>query len=176
MTRAKGMGTSLPAGDAISRYQRTRVATSTLHETWTPRALAALRIVTGYLFVAHGTAKLFGAPHVAMFDGLQLFSLMGLAGVLELVGGVLLILGAFTRPTAFVLSGFMAVAYFMAHASKGSPLLPILNGGELAVVYSFLFLFISAAGGGAWSLDNRRRRESVVVADALTVRGVVTAH
>jgi putative oxidoreductase len=150
------MGTSVPAGDATSHYQRAHVTTATLHETWTPRALAALRIVTGYLFVAHGTAKLFGAPHVAMFDGLQLFSLMGVAGVLELVGGVLLMLGAFTRPTAFVLSGFMAVAYFMAHASKGSALLPILNGGELAVVYSFLFLFISAAGGGAWALDDRR--------------------
>ena len=75
-----------------------------------------LRIVLGYTFMLHGMAKLFGVPHVAMFDGLQLFSLMGLAGVLELVGGVLLILGWFTRPVAFILSGQMAVAYFMMHA------------------------------------------------------------
>lgn len=122
--------------------------------TWAPRALGALRIVAGYLFIAHGTAKLLGAPHVAMFDGLRLFSLMGLAGVLEVTGGALLILGLFTRPAAFVLSGFMAVAYFMVHAPQGNALLPILNGGELAVLYSFLFLFIAAAGGGAFALDN----------------------
>ncbi|HET9764250.1 MAG TPA: DoxX family protein [Casimicrobiaceae bacterium] len=125
-----------------------------LQAPWASRALAALRIVAGYLFIAHGTAKLFGAPHVAMFDGLQLFSLMGLAGVLEVVGGALLIVGLLTRPVAFVLSGFMAVAYFMAHASQGNALLPIGNGGELAVLYSFLFLFLSAAGGGAYALDN----------------------
>ena len=80
-------------------------------ETWAPRALAALRIVTGYLFVQHGTAKLLGVPHVAMFDQLTLFSLIGLAGVLELVGGALIVLGLFTRPAAFILSGEMAVAY-----------------------------------------------------------------
>ena len=79
-------------------------------EIWAPRALAALRVVTGYLFVQHGTAKLFGVPHVAMFDHLSLFSLIGLAGVLELVGGALVMLGLFTRPAAFILSGEMAVA------------------------------------------------------------------
>jgi putative oxidoreductase len=88
--------------------------------TWTPRAQALLRIVTGYLYLTHGTAKLLGVPHVAMFDKLQLFSLIGLAGVLELVGGILLLLGLFTRPVAFVLSGEMAFAYFMAHASRGN--------------------------------------------------------
>lgn len=129
-------------------------AVTPFQATWAPRALGALRIVAGYLFIAHGTAKLFAAPHVAMFDGLQIFSLMGLAGVLEVVGGALLIVGLFTRPAAFVLSGFMAVAYFMAHASQGNALLPILNGGELAVLYSFLFLFLAAAGGGAYALDN----------------------
>lgn len=133
--------------------------TASLQDRFAPRALGALRIVAGYLFIAHGTAKLFGAPHVAMFDGLQLFSLMGLAGVLEVVGGAMLIAGLFTRPVAFVLSGFMAVAYFMAHASQGNALLPLLNGGELSVLYSFLFLFLAAAGGGAWSLDNVLRRE-----------------
>ena len=122
--------------------------------TWAPRALGALRLVAGYLFIAHGTAKLFAAPHVAMFDGLQLLSLAGVAGVLEVVGGALLIVGLFTRPAAFVLSGLMAFAYFIAHAPQGNALLPLLNGGELAVLYSFLFLFIAAAGGGEYALDN----------------------
>src|ERR1017187_674095 len=96
-------------------------------EAWIPRALALLRIVVGYLYLQHGTAKLLGFPHVAMFDNLSLMSLIGLAGVLELVGGVLLLLGLFVRPVAFILSGEMAVAYFMAHASHGSPLFPTLN-------------------------------------------------
>jgi putative oxidoreductase len=122
--------------------------------TWAPRALGLLRIVTGYLFLWHGTAKLFAVPHVAMFDGLQLFSLVGIAGVLEVVGGVALMLGLFTRPVSFVLSGFMAVAYFIGHANRGNVLLPMLNKGELAVAWSFLFLYFSAAGGGAWALDN----------------------
>src|SRR5690606_18474233 len=100
--------------------------------TWAPRALGLLRIVAGYLFIAHGTAKLFGAPHIAMFDGLQLWSLSGVAGILEVVGGAALILGLFTRPVAFVLSGLMAFAYFIGHAPQGNLLLPILNGGELA--------------------------------------------
>ena len=92
---------------------------------------------------------------MAMFDGLQLFSLYGLAGVLELVGGLLLVLGLFTRPVAFVLSGQMAVAYFMAHASEGRVLMPLLNGGESAVLFCFVFLYLFVAGGGAWALDNR---------------------
>ena len=125
--------------------------------TWQPRAQGLLRIIVGYLFIPHGTAKLFGTPHVAMFDGLQLMSLMGLAGVLELAGGALILIGLFTRPVAFVLSGFMAAAYFMAHASKGNPLLPMLNMGELAVVYCFVFLFFAAAGAGAWSVDAMRK-------------------
>ena len=126
-------------------------------ETWRPRALAVLRIVTAYLLMAHGTAKLFGAPHQAMFDGLQLMSLVGLAGVLEVFGGALILIGLFTRPVAFVLSGFMAVAYFMAHASQGNVLLPLLNGGELSVLYCFLFLYLVFAGAGAWSVDAMRR-------------------
>jgi putative oxidoreductase len=130
---------------------------SAFFATWQPRAQGLLRIILGYLFVPHGSAKLFGTPHVAMYDGIQLMSLMGLAGVLELVGGALLLIGLFTRPVAFVLSGFMAVAYFMAHASQGNPLLPMLNKGELAVVYCFVFLFFSVAGAGAWSVDAMRR-------------------
>lgn len=127
-------------------------------ETWKPRALAALRIVTGYLFVTHGTAKLFGVPHQEMFDGLQLLSLVGAAGILEFAGGGLLLIGLFTRPVAFLLCGFMAVAYFMAHASQGNALVPMLNKGELAVLYCFVFLYFSLAGAGAWSVDAMRRR------------------
>ncbi len=119
-----------------------------------PQALAVLRIVTAALFLAHGTAKLFAFPHVAMFDNLQITSIYGLAGILEVVGGILLILGLFVRPTAFVLSGFMAVAYFMAHAPKS--VFPILNGGDSAIQYSFVFLYLVFAGGGAWTLDAKR--------------------
>lgn len=126
-------------------------------DSWRPRALAVLRIVTGYLLIPHGTAKLLGAPHQAMFDGLQLFSLMGLAGVLEVFGGVLIVIGLFTRPVAFVLCGFMAVAYFMAHASQGNVLLPMLNQGELAVLWCFVFLYFVFSGAGAWSVDAMRR-------------------
>src|SRR6185295_12856489 len=125
--------------------------------TWQPRALGLLRIVTGYLFLLHGSAKLLGMPHVAMFDKLQPMSLVGVAGMLELVGGALILIGFFTRPVAFLLSGEMAVAYFMAHASKGNPLLPMLNQGELAVMYCFVFLFFAAAGAGAWSVDAMRK-------------------
>jgi putative oxidoreductase len=116
---------------------------------WQPRLLGLLRIVTALLLLQHGTAKLFGFPHVAMFDNLQLLSLSGIAGVLELVGGILLLLGIFTRPVAFILSGEMAFAYFLAHAQKS--FFPILNGGELAVLYCFVFLYLAVAGGGAWS-------------------------
>ena len=126
-------------------------------ESWRPRALAVLRIVAGYLLIPHGTAKLFGAPHQAMFDGLQLFSLMGLAGVLEVFGGALFLIGLFTRPVAFVLCGFMAVAYFMAHGSQGSVLLPMLNQGELAVLWCFVFLYFVFSGAGAWSVDAMRQ-------------------
>ena len=124
--------------------------------TWSPRLLSVLRIVTGLLFLQHGTAKLFGVPHVAMFDGLQLFSLMGLAGILEVGGGLLIILGLWTRPTAFILSGFMAVAYLMAHAPKA--FLPLVNQGELAVLYCFAFLYFAVAGAGTLSIDAARNK------------------
>lgn len=126
-------------------------------QAYAPYALAALRIVTTYLFIQHGTAKLFGFPHQEMFDGLQIFSLIGVAGVLEVAGGLLIGVGLFTRPTAFVLSGFMAVAYFMAHASQGNVLAPMLNGGELAALYSFIFLLFVFTGAGALSLDEREQ-------------------
>lgn len=121
-------------------------------EKWTPYVLGILRIVVGFLFLQHGSAKLLGMPHIAMFDGLQLMSLMGLAGILELVGGGLILIGLFTRPVAFILSGQMAVAYFMAHAPNG--FLPILNQGELAALYSFIFLYFAFAGAGKLSVDS----------------------
>jgi len=121
--------------------------------TWTPRALALLRIVTAFLFLQHGTAKLLHVPHVAMFDSLQLLSLFGFAGVLEIAGGLLVLIGWFTRAAAFVLSGEMAVAYFMAHVPQGNLLSPMLNEGESAVLFCFVFLLLSVAGPGTWSVD-----------------------
>jgi putative oxidoreductase len=130
---------------------------ATVHR-WTPRALALLRIVAGYLFIQHGIAQFSRVPHQALYDNLDVVSVMGLAGVLELAGGFLFLIGLFTRSTAFVLSGFMAVAYFMAHASRGHLLAPMLNQGELAVVYCFVFLYFVVAGPGAWSFDATRER------------------
>ena len=124
---------------------------------YTPQALSVLRIVTAFLFVQHGTAKFFGYPHVAAFDSFQAMSLVGIAGVLEVIGGFLVLIGLFTRPVAFVLCGFMAVAYFMAHASKGGVLTPILNGGELAIMFCFVFLLLFFAGAGPWSVDVARK-------------------
>ena len=123
--------------------------------TWSPRLLAILRIVTGLLFIAHGSSKLFGFPPFPMGE-VQLFSLMGLAGILEFVGGILILIGLFTRPVAFILSGEMAVAYFMVHAPQG--FFPSNNGGEAAVLFCFVFLYLSATGAGPWSVDERRRQ------------------
>lgn len=121
--------------------------------SWSPRVLSILRIVTAFMFIAHGTQKLFNAPASTMGGGPESpFTLMGFGGVLELVGGVLLFVGLFTRAVAFILCGEMAVAYFMVHASRG--FLPLVNMGELAVLYCFVFLFFSVAGGGEWSLDS----------------------
>ena len=127
-----------------------------LATAWAPRLLSILRIMTGLLFLQHGTAKLLKLPVMPMFANLSLTSLPGIAGILELVGGVLIILGLFTRSIAFVLSGLMAVAYFMAHAPRG--FYPILNAGELAILYCFVFLYFAAAGPGPWSVDAARRK------------------
>ncbi len=120
-------------------------------ERFLPHALALLRVATALLFMQHGSAKLFGAPHVAMFDGLKLFSLLGVGGVMELVGGLLILVGLFTRPVAFVLSGEMAVAYFGFHAAES--FWPMINKGELAALYCFVFLFLAVAGPGRFALD-----------------------
>ena len=120
--------------------------------SWMGHLQAALRIVTGLLFLEHGTAKLFKFPLTEAFkDGVQPFSFNGLTAELELVGGILIIIGLFTRVTAFVLAGMMAVAYFMAHAPKS--FFPLVNMGDLAIMFCFVFLFLAAAGAGPYSLD-----------------------
>src|SRR3954463_2124874 len=120
-----------------------------LRLTWGPRALSVLRIMVGLLFLEHGTQKIFDFPPRPQAPPFELFTLVpGLAGVLELVGGILIVLGLFTRPVAFILSGEMAVAYFMSHAPRG--FFPIGNGGnagELAILYCFVFLYLWLAGG-----------------------------
>ncbi len=127
---------------------------------WSPALLSVLRIVSGILFVEHGTSKIFSFPSAPMHQGPPPEGLMAVlgqtSGVLELVGGILLIIGLFTRITAFILSGEMAVAYFMVHFPMG--LYPIDNHGELAALYCFIFLYLAAAGGGPFSLDRLRHR------------------
>lgn len=115
-----------------------------------PYVLSLLRIVAALLFITHGTQKLFDFP-AGQMGGVPLLSIFGLAGVLELVGGVLVLIGLFTRPAAFLLSGEMAVAYWMAHAPQ-SPY-PVNNGGDAAVLFSFVFLYLVFAGPGPWSVD-----------------------
>ena len=129
--------------------------TGFIPSTWSGPILSVLRVITGLLFLAHGTAKLFQWPLVDAFkDGVPLASLFGFGGVLEIVGGALIVVGLFTRITAFVLSGMMAVAYFMFHAPAS--IYPIINQGELAIIYSFVFLYFAATGAGPWSLDAKR--------------------
>lgn len=123
---------------------------------WQPVVLSLLRIVTGLVFLQYGLAKLFKWPPVPMFAKVEWASLYGVAGTLELVGGVLLILGLWTRPVAFILSGEMAFAYFITHAPRG--FFPILNGGNLAVILCFLFLYLAFAGGGSIGLDAATRK------------------
>jgi putative oxidoreductase len=116
-----------------------------------PTALAGLRIITGLMFMQHGTQKIFSFPAEAR-GPFELMSQMGIGGVLELVGGALIVLGLFTRPVAFLLSGMMAVAYFQFHAMSGG-LFPMVNGGELAALYCWVFLYLAFAGPGALSVD-----------------------
>jgi putative oxidoreductase len=125
----------------------------------TPHLLSLLRIAVALLFIEHGSEKLLGFPTSGQFAFDSLTPLMWVSAGMEFFGGLLILLGLFTRPVAFLLSGEMAVAYFMVHASQG--FFPLENRGELAALYSFMFLFLAAAGGGTWSVDNplwRRRR------------------
>lgn len=124
---------------------------------FTSQLLSVLRIMSGLLLLQHGTAKYLNFP-VGPMNNVSPSSMGGAAGLFELVGGVLLIIGLFTRPVAFILSGMCAVAYFYSHAGRG--FYPLLNGGELAVLYTFVFLYLAAAGGGAWSADRAMRGDS----------------
>ena len=120
--------------------------------TWSPRMLSVLRAMTGLLFLEHGTQKFFAFPSA----GPDLTPLLIVQGLLELVGGILMVIGLFTRPVAFILAGDMAVAYFMRHAPRG--FFPQVNGGQLAILFCFVFLYLFVAGGGAWSVDQYRAR------------------
>jgi putative oxidoreductase len=123
---------------------------------WTPRALSVLRIIMGLMIIQHGMAKILGFPAVASFANLSPFSLIGVAGLIELIGGALLVVGLLTRPVAFIISGEMAFAYFMAHAPKD--FYPLINGGTLAIMFCFTCLFLSTAGAGPWSVDAAMKR------------------
>jgi putative oxidoreductase len=123
---------------------------------WEPRILSILRIMTGLLYMQHGLSKVFGFPPSANPRPYVLLTLVpGLAGLLELIGGVLVTVGLFTRIVAFILSGEMAFAYFMAHAPRS--IFPLVNAGELAVMYCFVFFYLAFAGPGPWSLDHMRK-------------------
>ena len=131
--------------------------------SWAPYMLSILRIIAAFLFLQIGTAKLFAFPAAVMPEGgtASLTSLAGVAGALEVVGGALMLVGLFTRPVAFLLSGEMAVAYFIGHAQQG--FWPVLNGGGPAISFCFLWLYLSVAGPGPWSIDALRRRKTAAV-------------
>jgi len=123
---------------------------------YTAQLLSILRIMSGLLLLQHGTTKYLSIP-VSPMNNASPLTMSGAAGLIELVFGTLLVLGLFTRLSAFICSGMTAVAYFYAHA--GRSFFPILNGGELAALYSFVFLYLAAAGGGPWSIDKARGAE-----------------
>ncbi len=123
---------------------------------WAPHFLSLLRLMAGLLLLEYGTMKILHFPHSDFFAGIPPFSLFWIAGLFELVGGALVAIGLFTRPAAFILAGEMAFAYFIAHAPRG--FYPALNEGLAAVLFCFVFLYLSAAGGGPWSLDRIVRR------------------
>ena len=128
---------------------------TSLTTVWAPRALSVLRIVAALLFMEHGTGKLFGFPAWPAHGGPPMFALLWFAGVIESLGGLLLALGLFTRPVAFIMSGEMAIGYWTSHAPRS--FFPLLSGGDAAALYCFVFLYLFVAGGGSWSLDRARR-------------------
>jgi putative oxidoreductase len=125
---------------------------------WAPRILSVLRIYTGLLLLEHGTGKFLGFPVVASFANIHINSLFGASGVIELIGGALLTIGLFTRPVAFILSGFAAVGYFVVHTA-GKGFYPVLNGGEFISLICFVSLYFACAGGGPWSADAMMKRD-----------------
>lgn len=128
------------------------MAVSNTLTPWAPRVLSIVRIVAGLIFLAHGTQKVLGFPASDMNP--PVFSIFWIAGVIELVAGTLITIGLFTRPAAFIASGTMAFAYFMAHAPQN--FFPALNGGDAAILYCFFFLYLVFAGPGSWSVDAKR--------------------
>ena len=124
--------------------------------SWAPTLLSLLRMVAAFGFLTHGTQKLFGVPSVDPRPAVELLSRAGLAGTIEVCGGALLLVGLFTRPVAFLCAGQMAAAYFLAHAPRN--FWPVINGGELAAAYCFVFLYLASAGGGALSVDAMRHQ------------------
>jgi putative oxidoreductase len=128
-------------------------------ERWSPYILAVLRIVTALIFIEHGIQKLLGFPAPPAGGMPPAFSLLWFAGILEALGGLLLLLGLFTRPVAFLLSGEMAVAYWMVHAPRS--FFPVLNAGDAAILYCFIFLYLVFTGPGAWSIDGVFRQSGV---------------
>jgi putative oxidoreductase len=136
------------------------MTSDSLSTAWAPRVinvLSILRIFTGLELLQHGTGKILGFPAVPTFANVQIDSLAGVGGLIELIGAALFTIGLFTRPVAFLLSGFTAAAYFMAHAGKG--FYPVVNGGELAALFCFVFLYFAFAGAGPWSADALIRRK-----------------
>ncbi len=133
------------------------MAFETIGNTWAPRVLSVLRIATALLLLEHGTAKLLKFPAVPQYAQVNLGSMGGIAGFFELIGGALLLVGLFSRPVAFILSGMCAVGYFLVHAPRG--FYPLVNGGETIALYCFVLLYLAAAGTGPWSLDARLKRK-----------------
>jgi putative oxidoreductase len=123
---------------------------------WAPRALSLFRIIAGLMIIEHGMGKIIGFPALPAYANVQPLSLLGAAGFIELIGGALLILGLWTQPVAFILSGEMAVGYFMVHAPRS--FYPLINGGTLAIMYCFSFLYLATAGAGPWSVDAAMKR------------------
>lgn len=127
-----------------------------IETTWAPRMLSVLRVVAALLFISHGIQKLAGFPAPPSFGLPAMGTLLWFAAIIEIVGGAFLLVGLLTRPVAFLLSGQMAIAYFLAHAPRS--FYPLVNGGEAAILYCFVFLFLAVAGGGIWSVDAMLRR------------------
>ena len=125
-------------------------------DVWAPRLLSIVRILLGLLYLQHGLSKYFGFPAAAP-QNFQVFSLLGLAGAIEIIGGLMLALGIYTRWAAFIISGEMAVAFFIVRNRLSTSLFPMVNGGQLEAVYSIFFFMFFLVGGGAWSLDRLRK-------------------
>lgn len=132
-------------------------------DRWARPLLSVLRIVTALLFLEHGTSKMLMFPLTSM-SGPDPWSVYWIAGVIELVGGILLLVGLLTRPVAFLLSGEMAIGYWMVHAPKS--FFPVVNGGEAAILFCFAFLYFAAVGAGPWSIDARLRQRRMAEGEA----------